>query len=70
MCFAIPGKIIEVEGDYVVVNYGEDKREARTIIDVKIGDYVIISNKIVVKKIPEKEAVEAIKFFIQNSEKI
>lgn len=52
MCLAIPGKIIEIEGNNAVISYGKIERTAKIIHgDFKIGDRVIVSNKIIVEKI-------------------
>lgn len=70
MCFAIPGKVVEVDGEKIVVDYEVEKRDAGSFFDVKVGDYVIVTNKIVIKIVPEEEAVktiEAVKnYFVQN----
>ncbi|MGD9276121.1 MAG: HypC/HybG/HupF family hydrogenase formation chaperone [Candidatus Pacearchaeota archaeon] len=60
MCLAIPGRVIEIKEDgSCVVDYVFEKREAKIFIsDIKLGDYVIVSNKIVVMKIPEEQAKE------------
>lgn len=58
MCLAIPGKVIEIEKDKFVIDYGSEKREAimSVVDDLKLGDYVIVSNKIIVTKVPEEQA--------------
>lgn len=57
MCLTIPGKIIEIKEDSFIIDYVSEKREAIAgVIDVKMGDYVIVSNKIIIKKIPEDNA--------------
>lgn len=62
MCLAIPGKIISINGDDVIVEYPGEKRSAKIVIgEYKVGDYVFVSEKIVVQKIPEKEALESLK---------
>ncbi len=62
MCFAIPGKIVSIDGDNAIVDYCSEKREAMIISgDFKVGDYVFVSSKIIVQKIPEKEALESLK---------
>lgn len=66
MCFAIPGKVVSIEGDKVIVDYGVEKREVGCVFDVSIGDWVIVSNKIIIKKVPEEEALEAIKMISQE----
>ncbi len=67
MCFAIPGKVIHVYDDEVIVAYGKEKRNAQaSLIKVKIGDYVIISEGFIIRKIPEKDALEAINLILEN----
>jgi len=62
MCFAIPGKIIAIKGDSAIVDYFGEKRNVKIISgDYKVGDYVFVSAKIIVQKIPEKEAIESLK---------
>ncbi len=55
MCLAIPGKIIEIEKDIATVSYGSETRKAKILKgDFKLGDFVIIQNKIVIEKVPEE----------------
>ena len=66
MCLAIPGKIIKIEGDSATVDYGEDQREAKLINpDIKVGDYVVVQNKLILLKLPEEQALESIKLWKQ-----
>lgn len=59
MCLAIPGKIVEVNENKFVVDYGSEKRVVNmSLVDVNIGDYVVVSNKIIVTKVPEEEAIK------------
>lgn len=60
MCLAIPGKIIEVDEEgNCVVDYEIEKRDAKIFGEgFGVGDYVVVSNKVVVMKVPEDEAVE------------
>ena len=60
MCLSIPGKLIEKEENKFVIDYGNEKRIANLSVvdDLKIGDYVFVSNKIIINKIDEKEAKE------------
>ena len=52
MCRAIPGKIIEIKNKMALVDYEGIKRQAKIIHgDFKVGDVVVVSNKIVVEKI-------------------
>ena len=57
MCFAIPGKVVEIEGDKIIVDYEGEKNIANIkLIDVEIGNWVIMKNKIIMKKISDEEA--------------
>lgn len=60
MCLSVPGKITEIKDDVAVVDYQGEKREASIILkpDVNIGDYVIVSAKMVMEIIPENEALK------------
>ena len=57
MCLSIPGKIIEIGENRFVVDYGSEKREVNlSLVDVKLGDYVIVSNKIIITIVPKERA--------------
>ncbi len=58
MCYAIPGKIIELNGKTAIVDYfGEHRTAANEFNDAKVGDYVYAQGGIIVQKIPEKDAL-------------
>ncbi len=59
---AIPGKVVDIKESIATVDYGSEKREV-TIMnpDIKVGDYVVVQNKLILQTVPEKEALEAIK---------
>lgn len=61
MCLAIPGKIIEVNGDTATVDYVMEKRKVKLAKNFKVGDYVLVSAGIAIQKVPEREAKEALK---------
>jgi hydrogenase assembly chaperone HypC/HupF len=57
MCLTIPGKVIEIKDNSFVVDYVSEKREIiASAIDVKEGDYVLVSNKVIIKKLTEENA--------------
>jgi hydrogenase expression/formation protein HypC len=61
MCLAIPGKIVEVGENYFVVDYESEKREVNfSMVEVAVGDYVIVNNKIIIAKVPEERAKDFI----------
>ena len=57
MCLNIPGKIIQADKNNFIIDYGSEKRKvSMSLVDVKPGDWVLVSNKIIVVKVPEEEA--------------
>ena len=68
MCLAIPGKIIEIKDDTAIVDYNEEKRKVNiSLIDCKIGDYVIVQQKFAIQKVNEKDALETLKIFKEKT---
>lgn len=67
MCLAVPGKIIEINGNEAIVDYDIEKRKALLLENTfKIGDYVIVQGKTVVQKVEKKEAIEALRMYKQS----
>ncbi|AGB05038.1 hydrogenase assembly chaperone HypC/HupF [Aciduliprofundum sp. MAR08-339] len=62
MCLAIPGKIVKIEGNVAIVDYGGIKKEARIdfVPDVRIGDYVIVHTGFAIEKLKKDEALKSI----------
>jgi len=59
MCYAIPGKVIEISDKTAVIDYFGEKRKAlNELKDLKIGDYIYAQGGFVINKISEKEAKE------------
>ena len=70
MCLAVPGKIVKIETDIAIVDYGIEKRKGKIIESknkkeslYKKGDYVIIQGGIVIQKIEKKEAIHALRLY-------
>lgn len=62
MCYAIPGKVISVQGNTVTLDYFGESRKAHTVDDsVQPGEYVYAQGGIVVGKVPEKDALPILK---------
>ena len=59
MCYAIPGKVVEIGKRGLVVDYFGEQRSVINEFNepVTVGDYVYAQSGIVVKKISEKEAL-------------
>jgi len=67
VCLAIPGKVIEINEDqeHAIIDYGDGtKRKANvTLVDVKIGDYVLVHAGFAIEVLNEKEAKETLNLF-------
>ena len=67
MCLAIPGKIVEIDNDkeHAIVDYGDGtKRKANiTLVDVEIGDYILVHAGFAIEVLNEKEAQETLDLF-------
>lgn len=67
MCLAIPGKIIEIDKnkEHAIVDYGNGtKRKANvTLVNVKIGNYVLVHAGFAIEVLDEKDALETLDLF-------
>ena len=67
MCLAIPGKIIKFDKkkQAAIVDYGSGtKRNANvSLVQVKIGDYVLVHAGFAIQVLDEKEAQETLALF-------
>jgi hydrogenase expression/formation protein HypC len=62
MCLAIPAKIMSMEGEKAKVDFGESVlREVNvSLVDVKIGDYVLVHAGYAIQIIEEEDAKETL----------
>ncbi len=59
MCYAIPAKLVSIDGQTGTIDYfGEKRKILLDLDDLKIGDYVYAQGGVLVRKIPEKDALE------------
>jgi len=67
VCLAIPGKIIEIDKnkEHAIVDYGDGtKRKANvTLVDVKIGNYVLVHAGFAIEVLNKKDALETLSLF-------
>lgn len=64
MCLAVPGKVIEIKDTVGIVDFNGVKREVRLdLVDVKVGDYVIVHTGFAIEKMDEKEALESLEIW-------
>ena len=67
MCLAIPGKVIQIDASSqsAVVDYGSGtKRSANiSLVDVNVGQYVLVHAGFAIQVLDEKEAKETLALF-------
>lgn len=64
MCYAIPAKLISINGNIGIIDYfGEHRKILLDLDDLKVGDYVYAQGGVLVRKIPEKEALEILDYW-------
>jgi len=67
VCLAIPGKILEIDDKtkHAVVDYGDGtKRKVNiSLVEVEIGDYVLVHAGFAIQVLDEKEALETLDHF-------
>ena len=57
MCVAVPGKVIELDkGDALVDFHGNQVRAKAGLVDVSVGDYVLVHAGCILQKVSTKEA--------------
>ncbi len=67
MCLAIPGKIIKIEKnkEHAKIDYGEGTLRTANIslVDAKVGDYVLVHAGFAIQILSKKEAEETLDLF-------
>lgn len=65
MCLAIPARIESIEEDKAMVDFGEGVlREANiTLVNARVGDYVLVHAGYAIQVVDEKEALETIRLW-------
>ncbi|MCX8171795.1 MAG: HypC/HybG/HupF family hydrogenase formation chaperone [Candidatus Bathyarchaeota archaeon] len=64
MCLAIPARVIEVNGDLAKVDFGGVVREVNvSLVDAKIGDYILVHAGYAIQVLDEKEANETLELW-------
>ena len=64
ICLAVPGKVIEINGDSGVIDYDGVRIEARLdLVDVSVGDYVIVHTGFAIEVLTTEDAEESIRLW-------
>jgi len=70
MCLAVPGRIIELEGDTARVDFGGVTREANVSLvpEAAVDSYVLVHAGFAIQVLNEEEAEETLSLFRQMAE--
>ena len=63
MCLAFPGKVVGIDGELASVDYGPDGVRDNinvSLIDVQLGNYVLVQGGFAIRVLSEKEAEESL----------
>jgi len=65
MCLAVPAKVLAKKGSFAKVDFGEGTtREVDiSLVDVKVGEYVIVHAGFAIEVMDETEAKETLKLW-------
>ena len=59
MCVALPGKVIEIKDRDAVVDFNGNQVTARAgLVDVKVGDYVLVHAGCVIQKVSKQDMAD------------
>ena len=64
MCLAIPGKVISIEGKIAEVDFGGVIRKVNlSMVEVSVGEWVIVHAGFAIQTMDEEEALETLKLW-------
>jgi len=59
MCLTIPKKVVEVNGDSVVVEtHDGDRQTLKTLVGLSVGDFILSQQNVAIEKIEREYAEE------------
>ena len=62
MCLTIPKKVVEIEGDDILIeSISGDRQKVKTVISLEIGDFVLLKQGIIFEKMSAENAAEITK---------
>lgn len=69
MCVAYPGKVLAIEGKYAHVDFtGNVVKVNVSMVDVNIGDYVLVHAGMAIQKVTAQEAEPWVELFQELTE--
>jgi len=62
MCLALPYKVVtQKKGEIKLDFLGKQRKVMSSLIKIKPGDFVLVQNGVIIKKVPKKEAEEILR---------
>jgi hydrogenase expression/formation protein HypC len=70
MCLAVPGKVVEIDGDTARVDFGGITREANVVLvpEAAVDSYVLVHAGFAIQVLNEAEAEETLSLFRELAE--
>jgi len=70
MCLAVPGRILEIDGDTARVDFGGITREANVVLvpEAAVDSYVLVHAGFAIQVLNEAEAEETLSLFRELAE--
>ena len=64
MCVAAPGKVIDIKDNIATVDYNGNVTKANAgVVNITVGDYVLVHAGLIIQKISKSEAKEMEELF-------
>lgn len=65
MCLAIPGKVLEIDGRTARVDfgYGATREVDVTLVDVEVGQYVLVHTGYAIQVLDKEDALETLRLW-------
>jgi hydrogenase expression/formation protein HypC len=64
MCLAVPGQVVSVEGTQANIDFGGVLRKVNvSLVDAKVGEWVVVHAGFAIEKMDEEEAKETLKIW-------
>ncbi len=64
MCLAIPGKIVNIDGDMADIDFGGVTRKANiSMVETQVGDWAVIHAGFAIQIMDEEDAQETIRLW-------
>ncbi len=65
MCYAVPARVVRLEGDVGIVDFGDglEREVVMAMVDAREGDYVLVHAGFAIQVIDEEEAEKVLRLY-------